>query len=166
MDLVPAIQRTVADLDPTQPVYSISSLDDLLSGSIARERLVVVLSMLFAASALLLMGAGLYGVASAHVARLTRELGVRSALGADSWSLVGRTVRGVGATVVVGIGLGAVGTRVSNGLIETWFYEAPELRLSSLLIAGGAILFTSLAAAYGPARKVTQLDPIRALAAE
>lgn len=82
MDLVPAVRRAAAELDPEQPLYSITPLDELITRPTGSQRLVVLIAMVFAGSALLIMASGIYGVVSASVARLTPELGLRSALGA------------------------------------------------------------------------------------
>jgi predicted permease len=166
MELVPGIRRTVAALDSEQPVYSVAPLDGRVADSTRQQRWVALLVGVFALSALLILASGIYGVVSAHVARLTRELGVRAALGAPAPALVGRVARGVGLAVAAGSVLGCLGAAWAMELAAAFLYEVARPDATSMLLAVAAIAVTALLAALGPARRAIRIDPVRALAAE
>jgi len=86
--LASAVQREVRALDPDQPVYLVRTMRELMSESIARRRLSMLLLAIFAGAALLLASIGLYGVMSYTVAQRTHEVGIRMALGAGRTDVV------------------------------------------------------------------------------
>jgi predicted permease len=166
MELVPGIRRTVAALDAEQPVYGVAPLNGRVADSTSRQRWVTLLAGLFALSALLIMASGIYGVVSAHVARLTRDLGVRAALGAPTSALVVRVARGVGLAVVAGVAVGCLAAGWTMDLAAAFLYEAPSPDAESFIFAAAAVAATALAAALGPSWRATRIDPVRVLAAE
>jgi putative ABC transport system permease protein len=161
--LVAAVRREVASIDRELALASVASLDELVSGSVARPRFQSLLLGLFGAAALLLAAVGLYGVLSFSVSQRTSELGVRVALGArgsDILALVG----GEGLRLVLaGLAAGVAGAlalgRVLSGLLFGVTARDPLtfVAVSALLAAVAAV------ACYLPARRATRVDPIVAL---
>ncbi|HZD04196.1 MAG TPA: FtsX-like permease family protein, partial [Longimicrobiales bacterium] len=165
-ELVPAVRRTVQDLDPEQPVQDLRPASDYLAESIEKPRFLASLMVGLAGLALVLAGVGVYGVMAYAVSRRTRELGIRIALGAP----VARVRRGVLARGMLWAGLGT-----AAGLALAWFLDdvvrsllfAVEPRDPWTLSAGAALMLLAAgAASWIPARRATRVDPCEALRTE
>ena len=105
LELGPMVRREVAALDPQMAVYGIETLEEQLDESITGERMSAAVSSGFSLLALVLAAVGLYGVIAFTVARRTREIGIRMALGAAGRKVAGvvlRTVPMVGAGIALG----------------------------------------------------------------
>lgn len=164
--VLPQIRSIVAAVDPGAPLSNVATLDDLLARATERLRITTRLLVLAAALAMLLASVGVYGVVSHLVARRTREIGLRIAVGAAPREVQDRFVRQSLALVVVGLALGgllAVGTaRVLEGLLHDVSVADP------LALAGatGVLLAVGALASWFPARRAARLDPMAALRAE
>ncbi|HSE97058.1 MAG TPA: FtsX-like permease family protein, partial [Blastocatellia bacterium] len=161
--LIAAVRGQVAGLDKDLAVSRISTMEEMVSGSVAQPRFVFLLLSLFAGLALALAAVGIYGVMSYSVTQRTHEIGIRVALGARSADVL-RLVVGQGLVLTVAgiaIGLGAsVGlTRVMESLLygvsatDIWTYV-----VISVMLSGVAAM-----ASYVPARRAMKVDPMRAL---
>ena len=104
--LVAAIRREVRSLDPNLPVFNVKTFADQINESVSRERLVALLSSFFGLFALLLASLGLYGVMAYAVARRTREIGIRMALGARAGDVLWLVLRETLLLVLVGVAIG------------------------------------------------------------
>ncbi|MCB1054970.1 MAG: ABC transporter permease, partial [Acidobacteria bacterium] len=161
--LIGPAREAVAALDPTLPIFDIRTTDELVSGSISRQRFVLRLLLAFALVALFLATLGIYGVTAYTVARRTREIGLRMALGAESQRVAGwvmwRTLRLIVLGVVVGV-IGAFGGArlLSNQLYGIETLDPVVIVLVSLLLAVVGAL-----AALLPALRATRIDPLDAL---
>jgi putative ABC transport system permease protein len=161
--LAPAVRAQVLGLDPGLPVYSVQSMEDRLSQSIAPDRFLSLLIASFAALALLLAAAGLYGVIAYSVSQRTQEIGIRMALGAGQSGVL-RLVIGEGAKMAAaGMALGLAGSLLSTRLIASQLHgvrptDPTTFAGVTLLLAGVA-----LAACYIPARRALRVDPLVAL---
>ncbi|HKW55993.1 MAG TPA: ABC transporter permease [Candidatus Acidoferrum sp.] len=161
--LVPQIRAVVNQLDRNLPVFQIRTETEQIQHQIFAERLVARLSGFFGGLALLLACIGLYGLISYEVARRTREIGIRSALGAarrDVLRLVltqGMRLAIVGA--VVGTALALVLTRYAKEMLFGVKAEDPLTFLSVLLL----LFSVTLLACLIPARRATKVDPVVAL---
>lgn len=100
------IRRTVAELDPSLPVYNLRTLEDTIDASLVNERLVASLSAIFGGLATLLAVIGLYGVMAYTVEQRTREIGIRMAMGARRTHVVWLVMREVVVMVAIGFGIG------------------------------------------------------------
>ena len=104
--LVDTIQREVMAIDPEQPAYAVRTLEEILANSMARRRLSMLLLAVFSTVALLLAGVGICGVVAHSVSQRNHEIGIRRALGADTWQVLrlvlGHSLKMVLAGVVVG----------------------------------------------------------------
>ncbi len=161
--LVPAVVQTIHNLDPEQPVYDVRTLDDVLARSAAERWLNTAIIGIFAASALLLAGVGLYGVIAYGVTQRVREFGLRIALGAAP-SRIAALVLGEGLVLAgtgVGIGLGAA-VGLSRGIRNLLYRVAP---LDPLSVASAiAVLFAvAIVASYLPARRAALSPPAETL---
>ncbi|HEY7611778.1 MAG TPA: ABC transporter permease [Gemmatimonadales bacterium] len=165
-----ALARTVKDaiygVDPTQPISDLTTLPDLLSGSVAPQRFNLALLGSFAALALVLAVVGVYGIVACAVAGRTREIGIRMALGAAGRE-VGRAVMGPAlAPAVAGIGLGSAAGIVLGRTLQPDLYEvSPSDPVTYVLVA--LILLGAAAVACAiPALRASRIDPVIALRSE
>jgi putative ABC transport system permease protein len=160
------IRKTVSQLDPDQPVFQSRTLADLVDQSLIPWRFSMTLLAAFAAMALLLAAAGIYGVMSYTVGQRTQEMGVRMALGAqpaDVLRLViaqGAKLAFVGVLIGLLVSLGV--TRLMSKLLFGVSTKDPfTLSAVALLLA-----LVALVACYIPARRATRVDPTIALRCE
>ena len=157
------IRGLVHEIDPTRAVFAVRTLEQDLKDSVSSARLMVSLLSIFAALALVMASAGLYGVVSYSVSRRRREIGIRMALGAQSkqvmWMIVAQGLR----PAVIGIAIGVVGAIASGKVLQSLLYETPAR--DPLTLAGVSVLLALLvlAASYIPGRRAMRVDPIIAL---
>ncbi|HKU75787.1 MAG TPA: ABC transporter permease [Pyrinomonadaceae bacterium] len=150
-------------IDPHLPLYNIKTLSTEIDESLVQERLVTWLTAAFGVLATLLTALGLYGVLTFSVARRTREIGIRVALGAqrrDVFRLI--MIRGVilvGAGVAIGLGASFALSRLLSTLL---FGVAPN-NVTTLVGVSAGLIAVALLACYLPARRATKVDPMVAL---
>ncbi|HET7585917.1 MAG TPA: ABC transporter permease [Gemmatimonadaceae bacterium] len=163
MSLTTSVRDAVASLDPDIPLYWLYSLDETIARSSWFYRVFGTMFMLFGGIALFLASIGLYAVMALSVARRTRELGIRMALGAGRGSVIGLVVRQSTWQLAIGLvaGLG-IAAALSHLLAIILFGVQPR----DPLIFGGVVLLlgvTAALAALVPARRATRVDPMVAL---
>jgi predicted permease len=160
------IREAVAAVDPTVPVNSVRPLQDLVSSSAARARFTMVLLAAFAAVALTLGAVGIYGVIAYAVARRTREIGVRMALGARAGDVLGMVLREGGTLAIAGVTLGIVvafaGSRVLARFLFGVTPSDPAVFVTVPLLLG----LVAVSACLIPARRAARVDPMVALRSE
>jgi putative ABC transport system permease protein len=164
--LLAPIREVVKEADPGLPLAAVRPLSEVVAGALATARLAGTLVGLFAVLALLLAMVGLFGVLAWLVARRTREIGVRLALGADPPAVhrlvlrqgMGLAALGVGA----GMFLAAAGIRLLSGLLVGVQPADPGVAL----VVAAIVSFAAYLAADVPARRAARLDPARALRAD
>ena len=164
--LMARIRDAVRAIDPTQPVYNVRRMDEVVSASVAPQRTNTLLITTFGALALVLAGLGVYGVLAYGVARRTREIGIRVALGARLADVVSLVLR-QGATIgAIGVVLGLGASLALSRLIESLLYGVKP-HDTAVFVAAPVVVFTlALLAAWVPARRAARVDPMRALRAE
>lgn len=158
-----AVRRAIASIDATQPVIRVATMDQIIARSTAQRRLAFVLFAAFALAALLLSIAGIYGVLAGNVAERTREIGLRSALGATPQEIVALVVRQGGALAIVGIVLGLGGALGLTRFLRTLLYgvgTSDPITLSASVAILGVV---TLAACAIPALRAVRIDPSEAL---
>ncbi len=163
---VAAIRRAVAEIDPNLPVDEVTTLEQLVGGTVVNSRAVAWLSLVFGGLAVGLACIGIYGVTAYGVARRTNELGVRMALGADSgdvlWLVLGETLRTGVAGIVMGVGFAAAAGR----FVRSVLFGLTPYDPAAIAIAVATMIAIALAAGYMPARRATRIDPLAALRTE
>jgi putative ABC transport system permease protein len=164
--LAPAVRRAVQSVDPNQAMDFVLPLETLLTRSVAIQRLQTALLMLFAAGGLGVAVVGLYGLTAFGVTRRTREIGIRSALGAGRRQVLavvlGDVLVAVGSGVTLGIALAAALATFVNRL----FPELASVDPAVFAAAAGGMLLTAVAAAIVPAARALRIDPARTLREE
>jgi putative ABC transport system permease protein len=165
-ELVPALRETVWALDPDVPIGMIATLEEVVSQSVARARLVAQLVAGFAALALLLGAVGVYGVMSFAASARAREIGVRMALGADRRSIVGSSVARGMAWALGGLATGLLAAGAAGRLLEGLLFETSAT--DPAVYAGVALALSAVAAlaCFVPARRASRLDPMVTLRQE
>ena len=164
--LTPQVRSVVRDIAPEQPVYLAKSMDDVISESLTSRKLMLSLLVIFAALAVVLSAAGVYGVMSYGVSQRASEIGIRMALGARGADVVSMIVLDAArlAAIGVGIGLGAAWmvTRVLTGMLYEVGTHDP------MTFAAVAVLITAVAmlASFVPALRAARVDPLTAMRAE
>jgi macrolide transport system ATP-binding/permease protein len=158
-----AVQREVARLDATLPVYSVKMLDDHLRATLTPQRLLAYVISSFGVLALVLAVIGLYGLVSYTITERTPEIGVRVALGADKAQIVGLFLLQGMRTAVIGIAVGLAGAVVASRLMKTVLFGVSPLDPISLLAGSLLLISASLLACYVPAQRAARADPNTAL---
>jgi len=161
-----AIRKIVDSLDPQQPVERITTLDRIVEQTTSEDRFYAATTGAFAIAALLLALAGLFGVVARNVAERTRELAIRTALGADPRLLVRFAVMRGLRPVVLGTAAGLVGAFWLSRLLQRFLFEVSPLDPWAYGAAAALLLAAATAACYLPARRVTRVEPVSALRAE
>lgn len=164
--LTTAVRRELQIVDTDVPLDRVTPLSSLMSGSLAVQRLYTWLLGIFAAVALLLAAAGLYGLVAHSVIRRTREIGIRIALGAQGRSVVA-LVMGRGLTLTaMGIVAGLAGSVAATRVLRRYLYEVTPTDPAVFGAVVGVLLCAAGLAAYVPSRRATRVDPMMALRTE
>jgi putative ABC transport system permease protein len=161
-----AAQAALARLDSQVPMYRVRTGEQLSAVAFSQMRFLTLLMGVFAGIALLLTGAGLYGVLSYTVARRRGEIGVRIALGAGRRAVLGLVFRQAMALVALGMLLGAAAAAVGGRLLRSAAVGVGAVDPLILLAACSVLAVVGVAAAYLPAARAAGVDPIEALRSE
>ena len=162
--LAPAVRRVVAGLDRDMPIFEVATVEALVNRSIAPRRLAAILSGGLAVVSMLLALVGTIAVVSCTVVERTREMGVRLALGATRGQVLALVLRDAGTTAMAGAAAGAIGGLLAVRALAGQLFGV-QIADALVLVPALAVLLAlaSLAAAWWPARRATQADPLRAL---
>jgi predicted permease len=161
-----AIVREVHGIDPTVPIYEVRTMEDRMKDSLARQRFSAIMLSTFAVFALILSAVGVYGVLSYLVTQGRHDIGLRIALGAQRSSIVWLVVRQGMGLAAAGIMIGLIGAVALTRLMASFLYgvHATDIvTFSAVPVLLGAI---ALLAAYVPAWRATQVDPMMVLREE
>ena len=156
----------VAKLDPDQPIYDASTIDQTIYRKTDGIRVVTGLFGLFAIVALGMAAIGLYGVISYAVSRRTQEIGVRMALGARAGDVVRMVVRQGAGLIALGVVVGLAGGFGLSRLMGSMLYGVNPSDPLTYVSVTLALATAALAASFLPARRASRIDPIQALRVE
>jgi predicted permease len=162
-ELSPAIRSAVAALDPNLPIEEIHTFEKQVEDNIFLDRMITSLAAAFAVLATILAGVGLYGVLAYSVARRTREIGIRLAIGANPGTVRLMVMKEVGILALIGALIGAPGAIALAKFAEPLLYG---LKSSDPLVVVAATLLmmaVALGAGYFPARLAMKVAPVTAL---
>jgi putative ABC transport system permease protein len=166
LSLISAVRQELAQLDPDLPIYNIGAVDQMIAQTYAERGFYTALLAAFSALGLLLALIGIYGVMSYTVTERTHEMGIRMALGAEPKRILRMVVHHGLVMAMLGIGVGMIGAFVLTRLLSTLLFQVSSLDPMIFATVPLAIIAVAVAAAWLPARKATQVDPIIALRAE
>jgi len=139
------------------------TLDQQVSNSLVTERMLAALSSIFGVLATLLAAIGLYGVMAFVVARRTREIGIRMALGATSRSVVRLVMWEVLVLSSAGLAIGLAAALGLTRFVEAQLFGIKPTDILTMLLATSVIGLVASAAGFLPARRATRIDPVQAL---
>jgi len=158
-----AIRREMAHMQPSIPLSFTRTLDDMIAGERAPERLLTMLVAAFAGLALLLAAVGIYAVISYSVAERTREMGIRIALGARPGDVVALVVRQAGAVTAAGLLGGVALALVLGSVLRTLLYGIGPHDPGTIAGAAAFLAVVAFAAMLAPALKAARSDPLVAI---
>jgi predicted permease len=150
-------------VDTSVAMYDLRTVSDQMEISMLTERLLATLSTVFGCLATLLAGLGLYGVMAFMVARRTREIGIRMALGAGQGTVVWMVLRETLTLAGLGVGIGLIGAYGVTRLIQAQLFGVQATDLLTMAAASMGIATVTALAGYIPARRATGIDPMSAL---
>jgi putative ABC transport system permease protein len=163
--IVPTLRSVARQAAPAAPLESIMTMEDRVSASLARPRLYAVLLGTFAAFALAIAGVGLFGVLSYTVAQRAREIGVRSALGAQVRDIVGLVLKQSLAIAAVGVAAGLGASLWLTQALQRYLYGVTPHDAITFGAVAVVLLAVAALASVVPARRAARVDPVRVLRA-
>ena len=149
-----------------QVLYDIRTMEQLVSGSIARQRFLLVLFGIFAGLALLLACIGIYGVLTYVNSQRVPEIGVRMALGATARDVMGLVLRQSLGMIFGGVGLGIAASLAAARLLQKLVAGVSQTEPLTFATMVSVLVIAALIASFLPARRASRVDPIRALRQE
>ncbi len=160
-----AIRRAVRESDPTLPILSLRTFDQHLDANLELwlVRVSAALFTVFGGLALGLAVVGLYGVKAYSVARRTREIGIRMALGAQQGEVLRMFLREGSTTLFTGVGLGFLLAAATGRIVSGLLYQVSPLDPIAFAVAPLVLSIASFAATWIPARRATRVSPLTAL---
>ena len=164
--LIPTMQSLVRQIDPGQPIYNVQSMREVLSDSIALQRITTILLTAFSLLALVLAMVGIYGVVAYSVAQRTREIGLRIAVGAQRGDIASlflrKVLRFAGMGLICGLVAAVACARAMNTLLFQTSGVDPLSALETIALLATAVALAVIA----PVRRAIRLNPTDALRAE
>jgi putative ABC transport system permease protein len=160
--VAPAARRAVWAVDPNQAIAWIQPMDQLLSSTIAKPRLSMVLLTIFAAIALLLTVVGIYGVMAHSVNERTQEIGVRIALGADRGNLVWLILGNVLALTLAGLVIGLAVALALGRVLSSFLFNVSATDIVTFTAVSALLVAIAVVASYIPARRAAGVTPTTA----
>jgi len=163
MAMFPVLRRAVARIDRSLPLYEMKTLDKQLDETLSTSRLIASLSVVFGALATVLAALGLYGVMAFTVARRTKEIGLRMALGAPRRSVLWLIAREVLILLGLGFAVGAPCVYLSSQYVSSQLFGVTP---TDVWTCAAAVVVLGLVAAisgFVPARRASTINPLTAL---
>ncbi len=163
MRLAATVQKEIRSVNPDQPINDVKTLWQVVSGNVGQPCFYTVLLGAFAAIALILAIAGLYGVLSYSVNQRHHEIGVRMALGACRGDILTMIMRQGLFLTLVGLVLGIIGAFALTRFLTSVLYATQPTDPTTFVVVSLTLIAVALLASYIPARRATKVDPIVAL---
>jgi predicted permease len=164
--VVPTLRSAVAALDPTMPLSTVRSMENMLGIALLPARLTGAVLGIFGLLGLVLAAIGTYGVMAYSVAQRTREIGIRMAIGAASRDVVRLVMRQGMSLVLIGMGIGLAGAFGASRLIRGVLYGGGENDVLTFAVVPLVLAAVAVVAIWIPARRASAMDPLLALRQE
>jgi putative ABC transport system permease protein len=161
--LVTQMRREIQALEPNLPLPQVETMRETIAASLYVPRMGAVLLAVFSGLALILASLGVYGVLAFSIARRTREIGIRMALGADRRGVLRLVLREGMTLVAVGLALGLAGGYYASESIRTFLFVVSPQDAATFVVVPCVLVVVALVACYVPARRATRVDPMIAL---
>jgi putative ABC transport system permease protein len=161
--LAGAMRAALHAVDQDQPVVAMSTMQERIAASTAEPRFQTRLLGTFSLLALVLSAVGIYGVLAYSVARRTKEIGIRVALGAERRDILAMVVLRTLVLAAVGVGLGALGALAVTRVLGRFLYEVTPTDPATFVTVAALLTGVALMAGWIPARRATKVDPMVAL---
>ena len=164
--LARAVRTAAQAVDPAQPVTALETMEQVVASSTAQRRLALLLFGAFALVALVLAVAGIYGVLAGAVAERTREIGVRSALGASPGAILGMVLLHGARLAGLGLVIGLAGALLLGRFLQSLLFGVGTADPLTLLGVAALLATVAIAACLLPAMRAVGIDPMTALRAD
>jgi predicted permease len=158
-----ALRQNVRELDASMPVYEMKTLGSQLDETLGTERLIAALSAAFGVLATLLAALGLYGVMAFVVARRTKEIGLRMALGAPQRSVVWMVMREMLLLLGSGLAVGIPAAYLLSRYVSAQLFGVRPADIATAALALAILVAVAVLSGWIPARRASTIDPIQAL---
>jgi predicted permease len=162
-DAVAALREKVRAIDPASPLFDVGVLQEAVDSSFDNRRAVMLLLAAFAGLAVFLSALGIYGVLAYDVSQRTREIGVRSAIGASRGQITGLILRQGLWKGAIGVALGLVGAALLSSSMTTLLFNVRPTDPSVYGAVSCVLIAVAALASYLPARRASRIDPLVAL---
>jgi putative ABC transport system permease protein len=166
LKIAPAVEALMQQVNKDLPLFQARTMDDVLGESIARQRMSMLVFVIFAVVALTLASVGLYGVVAHGVTERMHEIGVRIALGAEQRHVVAMIIRQGLSMALVGTAIGVGGAVVLSRWIQSLLFGVTATDPATLGAVVAMLLAVAAVACSVPALRATRVDPTTALRAE
>jgi ABC-type antimicrobial peptide transport system permease subunit len=160
------VRSAVRELDPNQPIYHVETVDDVLSDSLARQKMTAVLLGIFALLALTLAAIGIYGVIAYSVTQRTREIGVRIAVGATREDILRLILREAATFTGMGTLAGLAAAFACARFVSGLLFQTSTADPASICITIAALFLIAAVAAILPASRAANTNPVEAIRSE
>jgi putative ABC transport system permease protein len=161
--LIPMLRAEVKRADPNLPVAEVQTIEKLIFQKTLGRRLIMFVLQLFSITTLIIAAIGIYGIVAQSVVQRTREIGIRIAIGATRFRIlgffVGKSLRVLTFALFIGVG----GAIALSRFLGAYLYDISRMDLPTFVFASGLMVIVALIASYIPARRAAKVDPIVAL---
>jgi putative ABC transport system permease protein len=161
--VVPQIRAVMRSLDSSVPLQDMRTMEEQVHFNLRQDEMILRLAAAFALLATILAMLGLYGVMAHGVARRTREIGIRMALGAAPAKICSMIMRELTLVLIIGLGVGIPAALACTRLVSSQLFGVHADNVLIPATAAALLSITAAAAAYWPARRASQVDPLDAL---
>ena len=169
--LAAVLREAVRQIDPNQPIYNVWTMEDFYNKrAVQVPNMIIETVAALGLTGLILAMVGLYGLVAFSVARRTREIGIRMAVGAEKTQVLGMVLRQglvlAGVGVGIGLAVGVVASRLVDAVFASSNPFAPsthDIDVAVFVVTAVAMLCITMLATYAPARRASLVDPMRAL---